>query len=77
MGCRLGAGPVGIYRLKFSMNYVIVECVFYITAAVGNMKEALKIGFVLGEKQFRIAVTVQQPLPQLIVEGAQRCRCDF
>src|ERR1700688_2580906 len=54
-----GSDAVWINRVLGAMDYVVVDSVFHITRAVVMSVETACVGFILGEQQFRFALTCQ------------------
>ena len=59
VSCGFRAGMVGIHRFRCAMHDVVVDAVFDVRSAVLDTKQPLRIGLVLGEKQFWRAFTMQ------------------
>ena len=64
MGRGLGPFLLRVHRVLLAVDDVVVDAVLDVGTAVGNAEDALRVGFVLGEQQRRVAVAVEVALAQ-------------
>src|SRR6202008_1751496 len=57
------------YRVPLARDNVIMKSVFHVRRGIGLFPKASGVGFVFGEKQFRIFFAVEEAIAKLGVNG--------
>ena len=73
---RFSAGFVGVDGTLISLDYVVVNSVFYVTGGVRRAEDTFIVGLVFREQQRGISLEVQIAVSQIGVRGSN-CPCAF